>query len=233
MIRFSQVVKRYPNGHEALRNASFLLPAGSFTFLIGHSGAGKSTLLKLIALSELATRGKVWVEDKDLSQLRGGRIAAHRRRIGMVFQDHKLLNDRSVENNVALPLVVAGMGYSEMQGRVRAALDKVGLLQKAKKYPLSLSTGEQQRVGIARAIVARPKILLADEPTGNLDPALSGEIMNLFYLLHQLDITVLIATHDHRHIERFDCGVLQLEQGKLANMPQAQLDDGIGSGASV
>lgn len=222
MIRFSQVSKRYPNGYEALHHVSFVLPTGSFTFLTGHSGAGKSTLLKLITLSEVATRGQVLVEEKNLSRLRGNKIAAHRRTIGSVFQDHKLLHDRTVEDNVALPLVVAGTDYREIQRRVRAALDKVGLLNKAKRYPITLSGGEQQRVGIARAVVGRPHILLADEPTGNLDPALADEIMQLFLQFNQLDITVLIATHDYRHLERIQCGVLALSEGNLVN---GQIDD--------
>lgn len=217
MIRFSQVSKRYPSGHEALSHVSFTLAKGSFTFLTGHSGAGKSTLLKLISLSELATRGQVLVADKNLSRLKGNRIAAYRRTIGTVFQDHKLLHDRTVEDNVALPLVVAGTDHGETQRRVRAALDKVGLLNKARRYPITLSGGEQQRVGIARAVVGRPQVLLADEPTGNLDPALADEIMQLFLQFNQVDITVLIATHDYRHLERIRCGVLALSDGRLVS----------------
>ncbi|MGI9316235.1 MAG: cell division ATP-binding protein FtsE [bacterium] len=215
MIRFSQVSKRYPNGYEALSHVSFELEKGSFTFLTGHSGAGKSTLLKLVSLAEMASRGQVLVGDKNLSRLTGNRIAAYRRTIGTVFQDHKLLHDRTVEDNVALPLVVAGAGRGETQRRVRAALDKVGLLKKAKRYPITLSGGEQQRVGIARAVVGRPQILLADEPTGNLDPGLADEIMQLFLQFNQVDITVLIATHDYRHLERIQCGVLALSEGRL------------------
>ena len=217
MIRFSQVSKRYPNGHDALSDISFLLPKGSFTFLTGHSGAGKSTLLKLITLTELASRGQVLVGDKNLSKLTGNKIAAHRRTIGSVFQDHKLLEDRTVEDNVALPLVVAGVEHKEMHRRVRAALDKVGLLNKAKRYPITLSGGEQQRVGIARAVVGRPQILLADEPTGNLDPTLADEIMQLFLHFNQIDITVLIATHDYRQLNRFNCGVISLSNGRVVN----------------
>lgn len=220
MIRFSQVSKRYPSGHEALSHVSFTLAKGSFTFLTGHSGAGKSTLLKLISLSELATRGQVLVADKNLSRLKGNRIAAYRRTIGTVFQDHKLLHDRTVEDNVSLPLVVAGTDRGETQRRVRAALDKVGLLNKAKRYPITLSGGEQQRVGIARAVVGRPQILLADEPTGNLDPALADEIMQLFLQFNQVDITVLIATHDYRHLERIRCGILALSEGRLVSGEQ-------------
>ena len=215
MIRFSRVFKRYPNGFEALTNISFHLPAGSMTFLTGHSGAGKSTLLKLITRTVVATRGQVLVDDRNLSRIRRGQIARHRRTIGSVFQDHKLLHDRTVEDNVALPLVVAGVEHGETGRRVRAALDKVGLLPKAKSYPIMLSGGEQQRVGIARAVVGRPQILLADEPTGNLDPELSDEIMKLFFLFNQVDVTVLIATHDHRHFNTNRAGVLTLEEGRL------------------
>jgi len=217
VIRFSQVSKRYPNGYEALSHVSFELDKGSFTFLTGHSGAGKSTLLKLVSLTELATRGQVIVGDKNLSKLKGNRIAAYRRTIGTVLQDHKLLHDRTVEDNVALPLVVAGAEHGETQRRVRAALDKVGLLNKAKRYPITLSGGEQQRVGIARAVVGRPQVLLADEPTGNLDPTLADEIMQLFLQFNQVDITVLVATHDYRHLEKIQSGVLALSEGKLVS----------------
>ena len=215
MIRFSQVSKRYAGGQEALSNVSFSLSKGSFTFLVGHSGAGKSTLLKLISLTELCSRGQVLVDERNLSKLKGDKIAAYRRSIGSVFQDHKLLYDRTVEDNVALPLIVAGTGHRETRRRARAALDKVGLLNKAKSYPVTLSGGEQQRVGIARAVVGRPAILLADEPTGNLDPALADEIMQLFQQFNQIDITVLIATHDYRHLQRICCGVLGLDKSKL------------------
>lgn len=215
MIRFSQVFKRYPNGFEALKNVSFYLPSGSMTFLTGHSGAGKSTLLKLITRSELASNGQVLVNERNLSRLWRHQIAAHRRAIGNVFQEHKLLYDRTIEDNVALPLVVAGLEYKEIGRRVRAALDKVGLLAKAKYYPRRLSGGEQQRVGIARAVVGRPRILLADEPTGNLDPQLSDEIMRLFFMFSQVDVTVLIATHDYRHIRAHSAAVLALKEGRL------------------
>lgn len=215
MVRFSQVWKRYPNGFEALKNISFELPQGSFTFLTGHSGAGKSTLLKLITLAEVATRGQVQVAGRNLARLRGSSIAHYRRTIGSVFQDHKLLHDRTVEDNVALPLVVAGYEHREIRRRARAALDKVGLLGKSKLHPIMLSGGEQQRVGIARAVVARPRILLADEPTGNLDPALSDEIMQLFQQFNQVDITVLIATHDLRHLDRIRSGRITLSAGMM------------------
>ena len=215
MIEFRNVLKRYDSGYDALKHVSLTIPAGSFTFLTGHSGAGKSTLLRLISLAERPTRGQVLVNGEDISGFRGNRVAAHRRSIGCVFQDHKLLEDRSVEDNVALPLVVAGYTRRDCERRSRAALDKVGLARFGQRMPLTLSAGEQQRVGIARAIVSRPNILLADEPTGNLDPDLADEIMALFFLLRQLDVTVVIATHDYRHLDHPDAGLLALQQGRI------------------
>jgi cell division transport system ATP-binding protein len=215
MIHFSQVFKRYANGFDALKHISLVIPTGSITFLTGHSGAGKSTLLKLISLTELATRGQVVVNNQDLSKLRGNSIARHRRNIGYVFQDHKLLMDRNVEDNVALPLIVAGTAVREYKRRTSAALDKVGLLNLSKRMPITLSAGEQQRVGIARAVVGRPDFLLADEPTGNLDPALADEIMNLFFLFSQYNVTVIIATHDYRHLDKQGAGLLALEKGHI------------------
>jgi len=196
MIRFDNVTKRYDKGREALSNVSFEVEAGELIFLTGHSGAGKSTLLKLIALIERPTRGQVLFEGRNISRLPDRRIPAHRQQIGMVFQDHKLLEDRSVFENIALPMIIAGYAQREIRGRVRAALDYVGLLENEKHTPAMLSTGEQQRVGIARAIVARPKLLIADEPTGNLDPGLSLDIMNLFRRFNEVGVTMLIATHD-------------------------------------
>ena len=215
MIEFKQVLKRYPSGYDALKHVSLFIPKGSITFLTGHSGAGKSTLLKLISLAEVSTRGQVLVDERDISKFRGNQIARHRRTLGCVFQDHKLLYDRSVEDNVALPLVVAGINDRDSMRRVRAALDKVGLLKYAKRSPVSLSAGEQQRVGIARAVVGRPDILLADEPTGNLDPDLADEIMKLFFLFNQHDVTVVIATHDYRHLNNPAAGLLALDKGKI------------------
>ncbi|NKB63769.1 MAG: ATP-binding cassette domain-containing protein [Gammaproteobacteria bacterium] len=215
MIRFNQVYKRYPNGFDALKNISLFIPQGSITFLTGHSGAGKSTLLRLMSLAEVSTRGQVMVNDLDLAKLRGNKIARHRRSVGFVFQDHKLLPDRTVQDNVALPLIVAGVSDRECKSRARAALDKVALLDKANRYPVSLSSGEQQRVGIARAVVGRPEILLADEPTGNLDPELANEIMKLFFMFNQLDVTVLIATHDTRHLADDRAGVVELSDGQI------------------
>lgn len=215
MIVFQNVQKRYPNGSDALKYVSLNIPRGSITFLAGHSGAGKSSLLKLIALSEIATRGQVLVNNVSLSSLRGRRISGYRRTIGCVYQDHRLLLDRSVEDNVALPLIVAGLPDRECRGRVRAALDKVGLNRHAKKFPEALSSGEQQRVGIARAVVGRPAVILADEPTGNLDPDLADEIMKLFFLLQQLDTTVVVATHNHRYLESPGAGLLVLKAGQI------------------
>ncbi len=215
MIRFSQVTKRYPSGHEALKQISFVLERQEMAFLIGHSGAGKSTLLKLITRVEQATRGQVIINDRNLARLPRRRIPQLRREVGVVFQDHKLLHDRTVFDNVALPLVVAGIGHRETARRVRAALDKVNLLGKEQLFPVMLSGGEQQRVGIARAVANRPPILLADEPTGNLDAELSDEIMDLFQQFNQYGVTVLVATHDRRHIDRLGKRVLQLQDGAL------------------
>ena len=215
MIEFKHVFKRYSTGLDALKGLSFRIDKDEMVFLTGHSGAGKSTLLKLITLVERATRGSVTVNGADLMKLPGRRIPFHRRDIGVVYQDHKLLNDRTVFDNVALPLIVSGVPHRELSRRVRAALDKVGLLGKEKLYPLALSGGEQQRVGIARAVVNRPPILLADEPTGNLDPELSEEIMDLFYMFNQHNVTVLIATHDLQLLGRYGKRVLQLYEGQL------------------
>lgn len=215
MIKLSQVNKRYPNGHEALKDISFDLAAGEMAFLAGHSGAGKSTLFKLITRIEKPTSGQVIVDNQNLGRLRNSKIPALRREIGVIFQDHKLLFDRSVFDNVALPLVVIGMPHDEIRKRVRAALGKVGLSGKEKALPITLSGGEQQRVGIARAVINRPSILLADEPTGNLDEALSDEIIDIFADFNQVGVTVLIATHDLRQVERLQKRTLQLANGQL------------------
>ncbi|MBF0255088.1 MAG: cell division ATP-binding protein FtsE [Gammaproteobacteria bacterium] len=217
MIRFEQVSKRYPDGQEALRQLSFHIDAGEMLFLTGHSGAGKSTLLRLIALLERCSSGQVQVDGRNLAKVRREEIPEHRRKLGIIFQDHRLLPDRSVFDNVALPLLVAGCRSEETAKRVRAALDQVGLLHKEKSMPLSLSGGEQQRVGIARAVVARPALLLADEPTGNLDPELSNEIMDLFLRFNQVGVTVLIASHDVAIIRRMGKRVLVLDQGELTH----------------
>ena len=215
MIKFKHVFKRYSTGLDALKGVSFEIDSDEMVFLTGHSGAGKSTLLKLITLVERATRGSVMVNGADLMKLPRRKIPYHRRDIGVVYQDHKLLNDRTVFDNVALPLIVSGVPHSELSRRVRAALDKVNLLGKERLYPMALSGGEQQRVGIARAVVNRPSILLADEPTGNLDPELSEEIMDLFYMFNQHNVTVLIATHDLQLLARYGKRVLQLYEGQL------------------
>jgi len=215
MIQFDNVSKRYPGGHEGLSGTSFRLESGEMAFLTGHSGAGKSTLLKLIGLLERASRGQVWVNERNLNKLKARDIPYHRREVGMIFQDHRLLHDRTVFDNIALPLVVAGVGHQETQRKVRAALDKVGLLNKEKVYPMMLSGGEQQRVGIARAVVTRPPVILADEPTGNLDPELSREIMELFMQFNQVGVTLLIATHDIALIDTLGQRTLVLKQGKM------------------
>jgi cell division transport system ATP-binding protein len=216
MIRFDNVSKRYPGGFEALTNVSLELEHGAMAFLTGHSGAGKSTLLKLIALIERITRGQLYVDGQNVSRISKRRIPYIRRKIGFIFQDHHLLFDRTVFDNVALPLVIAGYRHQEIGRRVRAALDKVGLLNKERLYPITLSGGEQQRVGIARAVVNKPMLLLADEPTGNLDPELSREVMGLFELFNRVGVSVLVASHDIALIEQLDHPVISLEHGRLA-----------------
>ncbi len=215
MIRFVNVSKRYPGGHEALNNVDFELEAGEMVFLTGHSGAGKSTLLKLIALLERPTRGQIFFGKRNLAHLPRWRIPYHRRHVGVVFQDHKLLTDRTVFDNVALPLVVAGYSQRETGRRVRAALDQVDLLARERARPLELSSGEQQRVGIARAVSTRPPLLIADEPTGNLDPELSLDIMRLFERFNAVGVTVLVASHDHMLVSRLGHRVLSLSHGEL------------------
>ena len=215
MIRFDNVSKRYPGSRAGLSEVSFRMRAGEMAFLTGHSGAGKSTLLKLIGLLERSTRGQVWVNQHNLNRLKPREIPYLRREVGMIFQDHRLLHDRTVFDNVALPLVVAGLGHQEIRRRVSAALDKVNLLSKQKVQPITLSGGEQQRVGIARAVVSKPPVLLADEPTGNLDPELSQEIMNLFLQFNQVGVTLLIASHDIELVNRMGKRILTLGEGRL------------------
>ncbi|GAP66162.1 hypothetical protein MBSD_n1465 [Mizugakiibacter sediminis] len=215
MIRFDQVSKRYAAGQEALSQLSFHIAPGEMVFVTGHSGAGKSTLLKLLALIERPTRGTVTLDGQNLGTVGVRGIPRLRRKLGMVFQDHRLLLDRSVFANVELPLVIAGVPPEERARRVRAALDKVGLLAYEKQPPALLSTGEQQRVGIARAIVAKPALLIADEPTGNLDPQLSLEIMQLFADFQQVGTTVVIASHDLMLIKRMKKRVIVLDHGRL------------------
>lgn len=219
MIRFDNVTKRYPGGHEGLSNVSFHMAPGEMAFLTGHSGAGKSTLLKLIGLLEHSTRGQVMVDGRNLGKISSRQIPYHRRKVGMIFQDHRLLHDRTVFDNVAMPLVVSGVGRQETGRRVRAALDKVNLLNREKAYPITLSGGEQQRVGIARAVVSKPPVVVADEPTGNLDPALSLEIMDLFSQFNQVGVTLLIATHDISLVEQMNKRVITLNKGQLQTAP--------------
>ena len=215
MIRFDEVSKRYDGGLEALSRVSFELANGEMSFLTGHSGAGKSTLMKLIILMERASQGQVIVNGTNLNRVSRGQVPSVRRNVGVVFQNHQLLSDRTVFDNVALPLTIAGFSPKEVGRRVRAALSKVGLSDKEKKYPVALSGGEQQRVGIARAVVNKPPLLLADEPTGNLDPELSQEIMDLFSQFNQVGVSVLIATHDLDLVQRTAKRELILRQGKL------------------
>jgi cell division transport system ATP-binding protein len=215
MIRFDQVFKRYPNGREALAGVSFNIESGALTFLTGHSGAGKSSILKLIALIERPTRGQVIVNSQNTSGVKPRGIPHFRRQIGVVFQDHKLLHDRPVADNVALPLVIAGIPRREIDKRVRAALDQVGLLGREKSLPLELSTGEQQRVGIARAVVAKPMLLIADEPTGNLDPELALEVMKLFKRFSEVGVTVVIASHDVHLIDQVGARRIVLSAGRV------------------
>jgi cell division transport system ATP-binding protein len=223
VIQFDNLSKRYSGGFEALRNVSFKMDAGEMAFLTGHSGAGKSTLLKLLMLMERPTSGNLLINGKNLNRLSNSQIPMYRRQVGVVFQNHQLLLDRSVFDNVALPLQVSGYPASEVGRRVRAALDGVGLLDKEQQKPMALSGGEQQRVGIARAVVHKPRILLADEPTGNLDPELSTEIIALFRRFQSVGVTVLIATHDISLINRMQLRIMRLEDGELT-------DDGGGYG---
>jgi cell division transport system ATP-binding protein len=216
VIRFDQVHKRYPNGREALAGLSFTIGDGEMTFLTGHSGAGKSSILKLIALIERPTRGQVFVGGQNTGSIKPRGIPLFRRQLGVVFQDHKLLHDRPIADNVALPLIIAGVTAREIDKRVRAALDQVGLLGKERSLPLELSTGEQQRVGIARAVVGKPRLLIADEPTGNLDPDLALEIMQLFKRFNDVGVTVVIATHDLHLIDAVGARRVSLADGQLA-----------------
>jgi len=215
MIDFDAVTMRYPETGDVLRNVSFHLAKGEIAFLTGHSGAGKSTLLRLITVMERSSRGRVVLDGQDLRIAKEHQLPFIRRKMGVIYQDYKLLYDRTVFDNIALPLVIAGYGHHEVTRRVRAALDKVNLTGKEKKYPLALSGGEQQRVGIARAVVNKPPIIIADEPTGNLDPELSAEIMFLFGQFQQVGVTVLIASHDISLITQLNHRVLKLDHGQL------------------
>lgn len=226
MISFDRVSKRYDGGHQALSNISFELGKGELAFLTGHSGAGKSTLLKLILAIEPVSGGRLLVNNIDLAKLPERRIPALRQQIGTVFQDHQLLFDRTVGDNVALPLEVAGFSPQDIRRRVRAALDKVGLLNKEKTLPLRLSGGEQQRVGIARAVVNRPRIILADEPTGNLDPELSAEIISVFQQFRQVGVSLLIASHDKELITGLGQRIIALNEGRLVGDSRSTAQEG-------
>jgi cell division transport system ATP-binding protein len=215
MITFDNVSKIYPSGFEALKQVSFTLGGGEMAFLTGHSGAGKSTLLKLVLLTERASSGRVEVNGLDYARLKGRAVAHARRHIGMVYQDHNLLTDRSIYDNVALPLVINGLDARDIPRRVHAALDMVGLAHRARSLPETLSGGEQQRVGIARAVVGKPALLLADEPTGNLDPDLATTVMNIFEELSAVGVSILIATHDLPLIARYRHRLLTLREGRL------------------
>ncbi|MCP5244676.1 MAG: cell division ATP-binding protein FtsE [Burkholderiales bacterium] len=215
MIQFKNVSKRFPDGYIALNNVDLDIDAGEMVFVTGHSGAGKSTLLKLIAAMERPTSGSITISGQNIAQLKPGALPFLRRKIGFVFQDHKLLFDRNVYENVLLPLQISGFDQSVVASRVRAALDKVGLLRKEKSMPITLSGGERQRLCIARAVVHRPSILIADEPTGNLDMAYARDIMAMFHLFNQVGVTVLIATHDAALLEDRQHRILSLQHGKL------------------
>ena len=216
MISFDHVFKRYPNGREALRDVSFRVAQGEMVFLTGRSGAGKSSILKLVTLLERPTRGKVAVNGQDTGALPSRAIPAFRRRMGVVFQDHQLLADRPVYDNVALPLIVADTPFREIDRRVRAALDQVGLLGREKSLPVELSIGEQQRVGIARAVVGKPAILVADEPTGNLDHDLARDVMRLFTRFQEVGVTVLIASHDETLVREFAQREIHVQGGQVS-----------------
>lgn len=216
MIYFNNVHMQYQTGHLALKNINMHIEQGAMAFIAGRSGAGKSSLLKLIALIERHNRGQIIINGQNLERVRNSRIPYYRRNIGFVFQDHRLLNDRTIFDNVALPLIIAGHGHTEIRKRVSAALDKVGLLKKANASPMTLSGGEQQRVGIARAVVHRPLLLLADEPTGNVDPALSLDTMKLFEQFNQVGVTVLIASHDMDMIKKMRKRIITLREGRIS-----------------
>jgi cell division transport system ATP-binding protein len=216
MIEFDRVTKRYPGGHEALTDVSLRIEQGEMVFLTGHSGAGKSTLLKLTAAIERPTSGQIIVKGQNISRLKRAAMPYFRRNIGLIFQDHKLLYDRSVFDNVLLPLHIQGLTGHDAAKRVRAALDKVGLLHREKARPITLSGGEQQRLCIARAIVSRPAIVLADEPMANLDAAYATDIMDMFRAFNQVGVTLVISTHDLTLIRRYGGRTIVLDHGRVA-----------------
>ena len=217
MIQFSHVIKRYPGGHTALEDITLGIEKGELVFLTGHSGAGKSTLLKLIAAIERPTSGVVTVSGQNVGRLSRHAVPFLRRNIGLIFQDHKLLFDRNVIENTLLPLSISGFNRREALKRARAALDKVGLLNRERSMPVALSGGEQQRLCIARAVVGRPALVLADEPTGNLDAGYAIDIMNMFKDFHRVGTTLVISTHDERAIQALGGRIVQLDHGKLAD----------------
>jgi cell division transport system ATP-binding protein len=221
MITFDQVTKRYPGSHEAITQVSFTIEQGELMYVTGHSGAGKSTLLKLMAAIERPTTGTVLINNQNVSKIKEATLPYIRRKFGLVFQDHKLLYDRNCYHNVALPLAINGITGHDAGKRIRAALDKVGLLGKEKAMPITLSGGEQQRLAIARAVVCKPSILIADEPTGNLDRNYAADIIDLFKAFQQVGVTVIIATHDALGNANYDNKVLHLNQGRLVSIESA------------
>ena len=218
MIQFTNVSMVYPRGNKALQNIDLNIDKGEMVYISGHSGAGKSTLLRLINLVDRHTRGQIIVKGQNLERIRNKRVPKFRRNIGFIFQDHKLLNDRTIFDNVALPLVIAGNTHQDIKRRVQASLDKVGLLSKKNNYPMELSSGECQRIGFARAVVHRPTILLADEPTVNLDPALSWEMMKLFEQFNQVGVTVMIASHELDMIKHMHKRIIVLNKGRTVDI---------------
>ena len=227
MITANAVTKRYPEGHEALKNVSFEITAGEMVFLTGHSGAGKSTLFKLLAAIERPTSGSIVINGQNLAALRRNAIPYLRRKLGLIFQDRKLLFDRTVLDNVLLPLSIVGHPVKDAPRRAQAALAKVGLPNRAKAFPITLSGGEQQRLAIARAVVNRPAVILADEPTANLDAASAIEILEIFRAFQQVGVTVVIATHDPLLMARLNPRILRLDQGQMSEPPCTPATDGV------
>ena len=217
MIQFTNVFMTYPSGNKALQDINLIIEKGEMVYISGRSGAGKSTLLKLINLIDRHTRGQIIVKGQNLERISRKRIPMFRRNVGFIFQNHRLLDDRTIFDNVALPLIISGSNHQEVKRRVQAALDKVDLLSKINSYPMELSGGEQQRIGVARAVVNRPAILIADEPTGNLDPMLSWEMMKLFEQFNQVGVTVLIASHELDMIKHMNKRIIILNKGRILN----------------